>query len=104
MQNVEPQYLREFPSFEDEKLPPIPASWEDSSWHNDMTPCWKTPSGLYVWIGEENPASREMPISRFGVIQYADGDEKISTDQTKTIIDTDSWEEVLAALPEGDRA
>ena len=82
-----------FPDYPTSDLPPIPAHWRDSSWHNDACPSF-TVADLQVFIDYANPAKREtahygLADVRFHVMQAETG---------SSIIATDDWQEVIDAV------
>ncbi len=86
-------YRTEFPDYPASDLPAIPASFVDSSWHNDACPCFiNEAAGLIIWVDYAEPSAREYPDqARFHVSRYDQG-------PTEEIIATDDWSEVLTAL------
>lgn len=61
-------YKDEFPDYESD-IPPVflAAPWEDASWHNDACPSFALTladrRGVHVYVGEADPAKREVPGS-----------------------------------------
>ena len=79
-----------FPTYPLSSLPPLPTTWEDTSWHNDACPSYHVGNEVYVYVDFEEASEREFPESeRFTVINMA-------TDTV--IIHTSVWEEVLNAV------
>lgn len=90
----------EFPRFDLTTLPaPIPRHWSDESWHNDVSPSFRVkelPDGSYlkVWIDFEDESERELSGKRFIACWYNDD----VAPKIGTIIETDDWPELLAAV------
>ena len=83
----------EFPDYDIATLPPIPAGWEDSSWHNDVCPSFTigdtAGAFLHVFVDYQNPDERELGDFRFCVSAVdKDGD-------SGHIIDSDDWQAIL---------
>lgn len=78
----------EFPTYPLSSLPPIPSTWEDTSWHNDACPSYHTGNGVYVYVDFEEASEREYPESteRFSVVHI---------DNDITLYSGNDWEEVL---------
>lgn len=50
----------EFPEHDPADLPPMPAGFEDTSWHNDMCPSATNEAlGIRVWVEHKDPERRE---------------------------------------------
>lgn len=88
-------FRTEFPDYSPSTMPPLPAGFVDTSWHNDACPCWTNEKlHLVVFTDYANAEDRETPeMSRFTVHSInADGD--IST----TLLETNDWAEALDFL------
>lgn len=90
----------EFPQFPHADMPPIPADWEDSSWHNDVCPSFRVMQGgdgdsnyefSRVWIAESDPAERELPEMPRFIVSYENGE----SDSVDGLV-SDNWADVLA--------
>lgn len=77
-----------FPDYPTADLPPIPAHWRDSSWHNDACPSF-TVAGLQVFIDYADPAKREHP----GEPRFC-----VTTEDADNVLATDIWDEVVLAV------
>jgi hypothetical protein len=84
----------EFPDYDLTTLPPIPADWEDHSWHNDAAPSWHAPGGFNVWVDYLDPAMREIPGGLRFIVHKLDGDGCFTSDEPAIM--TDDWVAVLA--------
>lgn len=89
----------EFPEFDPQTMPEIPAGWEDISWHNDVCPSFQVgnPDGIWfrVWIDFEKEAEREFPQSR---TRFAiDRLDEVSGDE-ETLMQSDDWAEIVAKV------
>lgn len=87
--------MKEFPDFDVNTLPAIPADWVDVSWHNDTCPSFEVAAyaafNVYVFVDYEDPAKREHDgESRFYIIKVA-----ANTGDTETLLETASWADVL---------
>jgi hypothetical protein len=92
----------EFPDFPFESLPPMPPSWEDMSWRNDVSPSFRAYTRndghcIRVWIDLPDPDERELCVKR-----YAAGwcDAEGSADTDHPFIESDDWDLVLSAVLE----
>ena len=88
-------FQREFPRFDTATLPPIPAGFEDSSWHNDVCPSFlNIKRQLQIFIDYADPAEREFPKSkRFRVLRLNEHFEYVDT-----LTGSDDWSDILAAI------
>lgn len=92
------QLAREFPDFDLATLPAIPASWVDTSWHNDACPSFCASgdgSGesdeIRIFIDYEDPEIRECPdASRFAAALY-----RVDSPEVDLIYLGDDWAELL---------
>lgn len=88
-------YATEFPAWADDAECAHMAAregWEDSSWHNDTCPSF-TCDVFVLFIDHADRASREFPEApRFSL-----------TDEGRTVLETDSWADVLAFMDDGKR-
>jgi hypothetical protein len=84
---------KEFPEFDQETLPAIPATFTDSSWHNDACPSFVVEDiGLQIYIAEALDSERELQGgARFCVLDCT----TISFDD---LLQTDDWAEVIALV------
>lgn len=87
------KWLDEFPDFPAADMPSIPEGFEDTSWHNDICPCFTSDAlGLTIWVDYADKAKREHPqYQRFSVDPQKNGIE-CSGDSLMT----DDWTEVVA--------
>jgi len=90
-------YKVEFPEFDLGGIE-IPAGFEDSSWHNDASPCWiNVERRMCLWVDWPNAADREHPtMSRF-VITRTD-EEGQHTDSMFAAFESDNYNELIAWL------
>lgn len=86
-------YQTEFPDFPAADMPAIPAGFEDSSWHNDLCPCFiDEDAGLIIFVDFADPAKREFPDThRFYLNAYDQG-------PGSEIASTNDWAELLNAV------
>lgn len=104
-----PRLTEEFGSYEVETLPPIPAHWEDISWHNDACPSFLVTPSLCVFLDYADPAHSDFPewrasgeLKRFSIAPMED-EQHINSDRAQELglpenFHSDDWNEVLAAL------
>lgn len=105
-----PLMAAEFPDFDQNTLPIIPPSFEDSSWRNDVCPSFQHPVlGIHLWVEYDKKEDRESGLPRFRLDQLeqvtvtVDGKEETSwewpIDFTDTlIVEGDDWDEILQAF------
>jgi hypothetical protein len=93
---VLPQWKEEFPDFPDADMPPLVEGLEDISWHNDVCPSFSSEAlGVYLFVDYANAARREFPEGpRFRLSEYVGEGEGPGNE----IVETDDWDEVLAAI------
>lgn len=84
---------QEFPDYDQDTLPLIPAAWDDSSWHNDACPSFVIEDiGVQVFIDYANAVQREtLGGYRYSVLDVADI-------QTLEMLSTEDWQAVLACV------
>lgn len=85
-------YHTEFTDYPVADMPATPASFTDTSWHNDVCPSFTSDQlGLTIWIDFADKAVREWPDSvRFCVYPQNHGVE-VSGES----LETDDWNAVL---------
>lgn len=96
------KYLpNEFPDFDVNTLPPIPADWRDTSWHNDVSPSFDAMGSddpadqdrLHVWVDYANPQDREFPeCARYGAYL------RNAKDETIYSVEDNDWQVILAGV------
>lgn len=94
-------YQTEFPDFPAADMPAIPATFVDTSWHNDMCPSFTSDEiGLLLWVDYLDPSKRKFQDSqgnasypRFSVQSQAHGIETSGPH-----LDTDDWTDVIAFI------
>lgn len=89
-----PQYLRCFPRFAAEPLPPIPAWWRDASYINDSCPSWAV-GDLQIYIAEFRPEDREHDYKRFFVLDNNAPENTLIQGETET-----DWHEIVRFVSE----
>ncbi len=86
-------YRVAFPDFDPSTMPAIPADWRDTSEHNDAYPSFHSEAaGVRIWVDYADPADREIPGDRFGVVRQVDWAEGTHAGDLYT---TDDWQDVL---------
>lgn len=76
----------QFPEFDIATLPPIPSTWIDLSWRNDVCPSWAI-GKLRIWVDFADPKERDFEHGcRFRIT-----DEEVS----EIIFESNDWSEVL---------
>ena len=83
----------QFPDYPIASLPAL-WDWEDVSWHNDTCPSFRK-GDLQVWVDWPDPRERENFDGRRFVLCRLDAEGCLPVDNA-TILETDSWAEVLA--------
>ena len=88
-------FQTEFPDFSPDTMPTFPEGWTDSSWHNDSCPSFTAPDkSMLVFVDYLPKALREVQTyPRFVVLRLDNGQ---MTD--RCLIDSDSWDEILAFI------
>jgi len=83
-----------FPSYDLKTLPPIPQSWEDVSYVNDVCPSFMVGAGIHIFVDFANPSDREIEeADRFSVSVNA-------YTNMEFVLQTDDWTEVLITVAE----
>jgi hypothetical protein len=86
-------FATEFPDFPGSDMPPMPQGFDDTSWHNDACPSYRSEAlGLVVFIDYVDHAKREMPEYGVRFILLADDD------SCHEIAASDEWSEITAAI------
>ena len=95
-----PQWQREFPDYPADGMPALPASWSDTSWHNDSAPSFLISDRLLIWIdypdaalSEFADARRDGTCKRFVLSRMVDGQHVDTGDDA--LGQSDSWHEIL---------
>jgi hypothetical protein len=93
-----PKFREEFPDFPVNDMPPLPAGFEDSSWHNDACPSMtNNVLRLHIFIDYADPAKRDPSPNedcpRF-IVQPLDADGCLMPD-AEELLATDKWDDVL---------
>lgn len=90
---------REFPAYADEMFPAsIPAGFEDSSWHNDLSPSVSADFGgirVRIWFETEAPESRGWEGAGRYIVTF---ENMAAGVDCETMLETEEWAEVLALL------
>lgn len=87
-------YQTAFPDFPVADMPVIPATFADTSWHNDCAPCFTSEAlKLILWVQYANPTEREFGGSRY-ILCTTD----TPVGKSDEIIATDDWQAVLDAI------
>lgn len=87
----------EFPDYPVTDLPPIPAGFVDTSWHNNSAPSFDNAAlGLSVWIDYANTAQREHDGGKRFYVHAIEADGAFAADDA--ILETDDWAAVLALI------
>lgn len=81
MTNTLPPTYREFPEIVRPACLAPELGWVDNSWHNDAFPHSdkRLPNGRYleVWVAEDDPAMRELPIKKYMVVVVSEDYEPV---------------------------
>jgi len=89
--------------------PDLPPGWTDSSWHNELCPCYQV-GLLHIWLDHPDQTERcdglgadpDFDFRRFGVvIMYLDSDHSPQMNYPSTgpvAFESDDWAEVLAFI------
>lgn len=89
--------------FPDYPIASLPAmwDWEDVSWHNDTCPSFRKTTGplgpVLVWVDWPDPREREDFDGRRFILCRLDDEGCLPPDEAP-LLETDSWEEVLALV------
>lgn len=84
----------EFSDYPPADMPAVPASWVDVSWRNDSCPSFSHPASYALFVDYADRGSREFPeAARFCLYPADDRSDAPS-------VETESWDEMLAALAE----
>jgi hypothetical protein len=83
-------FRTEFPDFPEADFPvAIPAGFEDSGWHNDVSPSlFAEALNLRIWIDYRDPAQREIGAGKRFIV----------AGEAETLFQSDEWSEVLSFL------
>lgn len=87
-------FRAEFPDFDPASMPTIPDAFEDTSWHNDSCPSFRSEAlGLELFVDYLDPALREFPEmeERFTLHHWDDG-------QGDLIVGASDWAKVEEAI------
>jgi hypothetical protein len=81
-------YRTEFPTFDPATMPAIPATWLDTSWHNDTCPSFQC-GALRIFVDYAEPEHREIAETPRYSVHLWEGDYPV-------LLVSDDWAEVLA--------
>lgn len=83
-----------FPSYDLKTLPPIPQSWEDVSYVNDVCPSFMVGAGIHIFVDFADPSDREIEeADRFSV--------SVNTyTNMEFVLQSDDWTDVLITVAE----
>jgi len=90
-----PLTAREFPDFPIASLPPIPAKWQEMSWHNDTAPSFGImhPDDnrplLQVYVDYPDPTMREFPDAPYRYVLIVGDNRDVTT--------SNDWDTILDA-------
>jgi hypothetical protein len=97
-------YRDEFPDFAAADMPPIPAHWQDHSWHNDACPSFYAGDRVVIFVDFLDPdwsdfaeERKSGQFHRFNASRLVVDNGEV-TDMGEEVCSTDDWDELLAAV------